>query len=72
LDYSKCLETSASSSASTENSIKDEDELGTTMNYSTFEEITGKKITEKFKRIKDVLSGENEDFFTLFCMWEYF
>jgi hypothetical protein len=31
-----------------------------------------KEKTEKFKRIKDFLSGKNENFFTLFCMWEYF
>jgi hypothetical protein len=72
LDYSKCLETSASASASTENSINTKDELGTTMNYSTFVKIIGKEIIEKFERIKDFLSGENEDFFTLFCMWECF
>jgi hypothetical protein len=59
LDYSKYLGTSASASASTENSINIEDELGSTMNYSTFVEIIGKEKIEKFERIKDFLSGEN-------------
>jgi hypothetical protein len=43
LDYSKCLGTIASTSASTENSINTKDELGTTMNYSTLIEIIGKR-----------------------------
>jgi hypothetical protein len=72
LDYSKCLGTSASAFASTENSINTEDELGTAMNYTKFVKIIGKENIEKFKRIKDFLSGENENFFTMFCMWEYF
>jgi hypothetical protein len=69
LDYCKYLGTSASAFSSTENSINTEYQLGTTINYTTFVKIIGKD-TEKFKRIKDFLSGENEDFFTLFHMWE--
>jgi hypothetical protein len=72
LDYRKCLGTSASASVSTENSINTEDELGTTMNYSTFTKIIEKEKINKFERVKDFVSGKNEDFFTLFCMWEYF
>jgi hypothetical protein len=65
LDYSKCLGTSALASASTKNSIYTEDELGTTMNYTTFIKIIGKEKTEKFKRIKEFLSGKNEDSHTV-------
>jgi hypothetical protein len=72
LDYSKCLGKSGSASRPIENSRNIEDELKTTMSYSTFIKITGKEKIEKFKRIKDFISGENEDFFTLFHMWEYF
>jgi hypothetical protein len=72
LDYSKCLGISASAFASPENSMNTEDELGSAMNYTTFVKIIGKGKIEKFKRIKDFLSGEYEDFFTLFHMWEYF
>jgi hypothetical protein len=42
------------------------------MNYSTFVKIIGKEKIEIFESIKDFLSGKNEDFFTLFRMWEYF
>jgi hypothetical protein len=42
------------------------------MNYTTFVKIIGKENIEKFKRIMDFLSGENEDFVSLFRMWEYF
>jgi hypothetical protein len=59
LDYRKCLVTSASAAASPENSINTEEELGSTMNYSTFVENIGKEKIEKFERIKDFLSGEN-------------
>jgi hypothetical protein len=34
--------------------------------------IIGKEKIEKFERMKDFLSGKNENFFRLFCMWEYF
>jgi hypothetical protein len=54
LDYSKCLGTSASASVSTENSINIKDELGTTMNYSTFVEIIGK---EPNKRWHETVTG---------------
>jgi hypothetical protein len=50
LDYSECLGTSASASASTENSINTEDEPDTTMNYSTSVEIIGKEKIEEFER----------------------
>jgi hypothetical protein len=59
LDYIKCLGTSTSASASTDNSLNTEDELGTTMHYSTFVEIIGKEKIEKFEKMKYFLSGKN-------------
>jgi hypothetical protein len=49
LDYSKCLGISALTSASTENQKNTQDELNTTMYYSTFIKITAK---EKLKNSK--------------------
>ena len=43
------------------------------MDYATFVNIVGKKKVEKFRRMNDIISQENnEEFFTLFHLWEYF
>jgi hypothetical protein len=43
------------------------------MDYTTFVNIVGKEKVEKFRRINDILSQENnEECFTLFRLWEYF
>jgi hypothetical protein len=59
LDYIKCLGTSTSASASIDNSLNTEDELGTTMHYSTFVEIIGKEKIEKLKKMKYFMSGKH-------------
>jgi len=41
------------------------------MDYATFVNIVGKE-KEKFRRMNDIISQENnEELFTLFCLWEY-
>jgi hypothetical protein len=42
------------------------------MNYSTFPNISGREKVEKFSQLTEYLSGESEDFISLFCLWEYF
>ena len=43
------------------------------MNYATFVNIVGKGKEEKFGRMNDIISQENnEEFFTPFHLWEYF
>jgi len=43
------------------------------MDYAIFVNIVGKKKEEKFRRMNDTISEENnEEFFTLFRLWEYF
>jgi hypothetical protein len=40
------------------------------MDYATFVNIVGKKKVEKFRRMNDIFSQENnEEFFTLFRLW---
>jgi hypothetical protein len=64
--------TFASASGPTENSGNIENEVDTAMNISTFNNITERDKTKNFRRMKKFLSGENENFLALFCMWEYF
>ena len=40
--------------------------------YATFVNIVGKEKVEKFGRMNDIISQENNEFFTLFRLWEYF
>jgi hypothetical protein len=43
------------------------------MDYATFVDIVGKEKVEKFRRMNDIISQENNaEFFTLFRLWEYF
>ena len=43
------------------------------MDYTTFVNIVGKEKVEKFRRMNDIISQENnEEFFTLSLLWEYF
>ena len=43
------------------------------MDYAIFVNIVGKDKVEKFRRMTDMISQENnEEFFTLFRLWEYF
>jgi hypothetical protein len=43
------------------------------MDYATFVNIVGKEKVEKLRRMNDINSQENnEEFFTLFHLWEYF
>jgi len=43
------------------------------MDYTTFVNIVGKEKVGKFRRMNDIISQENnEEFFTLFRLWEYF
>jgi hypothetical protein len=43
------------------------------MDYDTFVNIVGKEEIEKFRRMNDIISQENnEEFFTLFRLWKYF
>jgi len=43
------------------------------MDYATFVNIVGKEKVEKFGRMNDIICQENnEEFFTLFRLWEYF
>jgi len=43
------------------------------MDYATFVNIVGKEKVEKFRRMNDIITQENnEEFFTLFRLWEYF
>jgi len=43
------------------------------MDYATFVNIVGKEKVEKYRRMNDIISqGNNEEFFTLFPLWEYF
>jgi hypothetical protein len=45
----------------------------TSMDYAIFVNIVGKEKVEKFRRINDIISRENnEECFTLFHLWEYF
>jgi len=43
------------------------------MDYATFLNNAGKEKVEKYKRMDDIISQENnEELFTLFRLWEYF
>jgi hypothetical protein len=43
------------------------------MIYTTFVNIVREENVEKFRRMTDIISqGKNEEFFTLFHLWEYF
>jgi hypothetical protein len=43
------------------------------MDYATFVNIVEKDRVEKLRRMNDIISQENnEEFFTLFHLWEYF
>ena len=43
------------------------------MDYATFVNIVERKKLEKFRRMNDIISHENnEEFFTVFRLWEYF
>jgi hypothetical protein len=43
------------------------------MDYASFVNIVGKEKVEKLRRMNDIISQENdEEFFTLFLLWEYF
>jgi len=43
------------------------------MDYATFVNIVGKEKVERFRRMNDIISQENnEEFFHLFSLWEYF
>jgi len=43
------------------------------MDYATFVNIVGKEKVEMFRKMNDIISQENnEEFFSLFLLWEYF
>ena len=42
------------------------------MEYATSLNIVGKEKVEKFRRMNDIICQENNEFFTLFHLWEYF
>ena len=43
------------------------------MDYATFVNIVGKQKEEKLRRMNDIICQENnEEFFTLFRLWDYF
>jgi len=52
--------------------IKTEKEVHPAVNYSTFVNITGTQAVDKFKKIKELVSGENKYFISLFLVWEFF
>jgi hypothetical protein len=72
LYYGKYLRTSALASILTENSTNAEDELHSTMDCQIQHDYTGKDKNQKSKRIKDFLSSENGDFYTLLYTSKYF
>jgi len=77
VDYTKCLGKNATRPT---NEKVDRQDLYTlqgnedaSMDYATFVNIFGKEKEEKFRRMNDIISQEyNEEFFTLFRLWEYF
>jgi len=42
------------------------------VNYSTFIKITGTQAVDKFRKMKELVSGESKYFISLFLVWEFF
>jgi len=77
VDYTKCLGKNTTRSKNEkigrQNSSTIQCNEDASMDYATFVNIVGKEKVEKFKRMNDIVSQENnEEFFTLFHFWEYF
>jgi hypothetical protein len=77
VDYTKCL--GKNTTRSTNGKIGTQDPCiiqhneDASMDYATFVNIVEKEKVEKFRRMNDIIIQENnEEFFTLFRLWEYF
>jgi len=77
VDYTKCLDKNTARPTNEKNGRQDPSTIqcneDASMVYTTFVNIVGKENVEKFRRINDMITQENdEEFFTLFHLWEYF
>jgi hypothetical protein len=77
VDYTKCLGKNTTRPTNEKIGRQDPSTIqcneDASMYYATFVNIVGKEKVEKFRRMNDIISQENnEEFFTLFCLWEYF
>ena len=77
VDYTKCLGKNTTRPKNEKIRKQDSSTIqrneDASMDCATFVNIVGKEKVEKFRKMNDILSQENnEEFFTLFCLWEYF
>jgi len=77
VDYTKCVGKNTTRPTNEKIGRQDPSTIqrneGASMDYATFVNIVGKEKVEKFRRMNDIISQENnEEFFTLFSLWEYF
>jgi len=76
VDYTKCLGINKTKPTNEKIGRQDPSTIqrneDVSMDYATFVNIIGKEKVEKFRRMNDIISQENnEEFFTLFRLWEY-
>jgi hypothetical protein len=80
VDYTKCLGKNATTRPRRTNEKNGREDPctmkrneDTSMDYATFVNIVGKVKVERFRRVNDIISRENdEECFTLFRLWKYF
>jgi len=77
VDYTKCLGENTTRPTNEKIGRQDPSTIqyneDASMVYTTFVNIVGKENVEKFRRINDIISQENnEEFFTVLRLWEYF
>ena len=77
VDYIKCLGKNKTRPTTEEIGRPDPSTIqrneDASMDFATFVNIVGKEKVEKFRRMNDIISQENnEEFFNLFHLWEYF
>jgi len=77
VDYTKCLGKNITRATNEKIGRQDYSTVqrneDASMDYATFVNIVGKEKVEKYRRMNYIISQENnEEFFTLFRLWEYF
>ena len=77
VDYTKCLVKNTTRPTNEKIGRQDPSTIqhneDASMDYTTSVNIVGKEKVEKFRRMNDIICQENnEEFFTLFRLWEYF
>jgi len=77
VDYTKCLGKNTTRPTNEKIGRQDPSTIqhneDASMDYATFVNIVGKEKVEKFRRMNDIICQENnEEFFTIFRLWEYF